>query len=172
LQAQLDQSIPKKTHEEIVSRMQATIDGMAAELRRSKSQLEETRSIGEGLALLGKQVNSQGEMMKEVATKMSEITVPFQVYQQAANKIGELEQVVSKKDQEIQTIRDTTVSKEQYNRVEAKIVELESILSNSMPKAEFEDLSQQIDSLAKAAPVVPHFDEVPTVPMQVAPTTA
>jgi hypothetical protein len=154
LQAQLDQSIPKKTHEEIIARMQATIDGMSAELRRSKAQLEETQSIGEGLSLLGKQVTSHGEMMKEVAAKMSEITVPNQVFQQAMSKIGELEQVVARKDQEIQQIRESTVPREQYVRLEAKIGELESILSNSMPKAEFEDLSQQIDSLTKAAPMI------------------
>lgn len=154
LQAQLDQSIPKKSHEEIVARMQATIDGMSAELRRTKAQLEETQTVGEGMTLLGKQVTSHGEAMKEIAAKLSELTVPNQVYQQALSKIGELEQVIMRKDQEIQGIRDSTVPREQYSRVEAKIAELESILSNSMPKAEFEDLSQQIDSLAKAAPTI------------------
>jgi hypothetical protein len=154
LQAQLDQSIPKKTHEEIVGRMQGTIDGMSAELRRTKAQLGETQSIGEGLSLLGKQVSSQGDTIKEVVSKLAEVTVPNTVYQQATAKISELEQVVSRKDQELQTFRENFVPKDQYVRAEARIAELEAVLANSMPKAEFEDLSQQIDSIARAAPVI------------------
>ena len=177
MQAQLDQSIPKKTHEEIVARMQGTIDGMGAELRRTKTQLDETRSINESMGLLAKQVVTQGEMMKEVAAKMSEVTVPSQVYQQAATKIYELEQVISRKDQDIQAIRDSTVPKDQYNRLETRINELESILQNSMPKAEFEDLTQQIDSLAKAAPLVqgvtgPEEFHVPSAPNPIAAVAA
>jgi len=144
--------------------MQATIDGMSAELRRSKSQLDETQTVGEGLSLLGKQVTAQGEMMRDVTARLSEVTVPNQVYQQAMGRIGELEQALSRKDQEIQAIRDSTVSKEQYARVESKIGELESILSNSMPKAEFEDLTQQINSLAKTAPNVSGNVELELVP--------
>ena len=44
--------------------MQGTIDGMAAELRRTKSQLEETQTIGQGLALLSKQVTVSGDTIK------------------------------------------------------------------------------------------------------------
>ncbi len=163
LQAQLDQSIPKKTHEEVVARMQGTIDGMAAELRRTKSQLEETQTIGQGLALLSKQVASSGDTIKEATVKLSEVTVPNQVFQQAMAKISELEQVVSRKDQEIRAINEQTVPKEHYIRAESRISELESILSNSMPKTEFEDLSQQINSLTKAAPVIqtPGTEELP-----------
>jgi hypothetical protein len=154
LQAQLDQSIPKKTHEEVIARMQATLDGMAAELRRTKSQLEETQTIGQGLALLGKQVATSGETIQQATVKLSEVTVPNQVFQQAMAKISELEQVVSRKDQEIRAINDSTVSKDQYIRAESRISELENVLSNSMPKTEFEDLSQQIDTLTKAAPII------------------
>jgi len=154
LQAQLDQSIPKKTHEEVIARMQGTIDGMAAELRRTKGQLEETQSIGQGLSILGKQVAAQGETIKEAAMKISEVTVPNQVYQNALTRISDLEQVLTRKDNEIQSIREQTVAKEQYIRAETRISELENILANSMPKTEFENLSQQIDTLTKAAPVV------------------
>jgi len=154
LQAQLDQSIPKKTHEEVIARMQATIDGMGAELRRTKSQLEETQSIGQGLALLSRQVAASGDTIKEATVKLSEVTVPNQVFQQAMVKLSELEQVISRKEQEIRSINEQTVPKEQYLRAEARISELENILSNSMPKTEFEDLSQQIDTLTKAAPVI------------------
>jgi hypothetical protein len=154
LQAQLDQSIPKKTHEEVIARMQATIDGMAAELRRTKSQLEETQTLGQGLALLSKQVAASSDTVKEATVKLSEVTVPNQVFQQAMAKISELEQVVSRKEMEIKAINENTVAKEHYMRAENRISELENILANSMPKTEFEDLSQQIDSLTKAAPVI------------------
>jgi hypothetical protein len=154
LQAQLDQSIPKKTHEEVIARMQGTIDGMAAELRRTKSQLEETQTVGQGLALLSKQVTASGDTIKEATVKLSEVTVPNQVFQQAMAKISELEQVINRKEQEIRSINESTVHKDQYIRAESRISELENILANSMPKTEFEDLSQQIDSLTKAAPVI------------------
>ncbi|MDA4129721.1 MAG: hypothetical protein OK457_03015, partial [Thaumarchaeota archaeon] len=161
LQAQLDQSIPKKTHEEVIARMQATIDGMAAELRRTKGQLEETQTIGQGLSILGKQVAAQGDTLKEAAMKISEVTVPNQVYQNALTRISDLEQVLTRKDQEIQNIRDSSVLKEQYIRSETRISELENILANSMPKTEFESLSQQIDTLTKAAPVItPGMDDL------------
>ena len=154
LQAQLDQSIPKKTHEEVIGRMQATIDGMSAELRRTKTQLEETQTVGQGLALLSKQVTSSSDTIRDATLKLSEVTVPNQVFQQAMAKISELEQVISRKDQEIKNIIDQTVPKDQYNRAESRISELEGVLSVSMPKTEFDDLSQQIDSLTKAAPVI------------------
>jgi hypothetical protein len=154
LQAQLDQSIPKKTHEEVIARMQGTIDGMAAELRRTKGQLEETQSIGQGLSILGKQVTVQGDMIKEAALKISEVTVPNQVYQNALTRISDLEQVLNRKDLDIQNIREQTVDKEQYIRAETRISELENVLANSMPKTEFETLSEQIDTLTKAAPVI------------------
>jgi len=154
LQAQLDQSIPKKTHEEVIARMQATIDGMAAELRRTKTQLEETQTLGAGLSLLSKQVAASSDQVREATVKLSEVTVPNQVFQQAMSKISELEQVINRKEQEIKVINDSTIHKDQYMRAEARISELESILSNSMPKTEFEDLSAQIDNLTKAAPII------------------
>jgi len=137
-----------------MARMQATIDGMAAELRRTKTQLEETQTIGAGLASLSKQVAASSDQVKEATVKLSEVTVPNQVFQQAMTKISELEQVISRKDQEIKAINESTVHKDQYLRAEARISELENVLSNSMPKTEFEDLSQQIDSLTKAAPII------------------
>jgi hypothetical protein len=158
LQAQLDQSIPKKTHEEVIARMQGTIDGMAAELRRTKNQLDETQSIGQGLSILVKQVAAQGETVREAAMKISEVTVPNHVYQNATTRISDLEQVLNRKDQEMQSLRDQSVSKDQYIRAETRISELENVLANSMPKTEFETLTQQIDTLTKAAPVV--MDEV------------
>jgi hypothetical protein len=175
LQAQLDQSIPKKTHEEVIARMQGTIDGMAAELRRTKSQLEETQSIGQGLGLLVKQVASQGETINQAVAKIAEVTVPNPVYQTALTRISDLEQVLNRKDQDMQNLRETTVPKEQYIRAESRISELENILANSMPKTEFETLSEQIDNLTKAAPVIsPGMDEAPRpqgVPQTVQVTT-
>jgi hypothetical protein len=165
LQAQLDQSLPKKTHEEVIARMQGTIDGMAVELRRTKGQLDETQSIGQGLSILGKQVATQGEMVREAAMKISEVTVPGQVYQNALTRISDLEQVLTRKDQEMQSIREQTVARDQYIRAETRISELENVLANSMPKTEFEDLSQQIDTLTKAAPVISSgMDEITRSP--------
>ena len=38
MEAQLQQSIPKKTHQEVVSKMQATIDGLNVEVERIKGE--------------------------------------------------------------------------------------------------------------------------------------
>jgi len=171
LQAQLDQSIPKKTHEEVIARMQSTIDGMSAELRRTKTQLEETQTIGQGLSLLSKQVSTSSDMVKEATVKLSEVTVPNQVFQQAMTKISELEQVINRKDQEMRSINEQSVHKDQYLRAEARISELENILANSMPKTEFEDLSQQIDTLTKAAPIIQSTTAEDQMPQMSAPQT-
>ena len=102
----------------------------------------------------------QGETIKEAAMKISEVTVPNQVYQNALTRISDVEQVLNRKDSEMQSLREP-VPKEQYIRAETRISELENVLANSMPKTEFETLSQQIDTLTKAAPVIaPAMDEV------------
>lgn len=67
----------------------------------------------------------------------------------------------SKFDEEIQRIRVETVPKDEYNRVESRIVELETQLANSVPKSEFEELSQTIISLTKNMPLVEEFPNSP-----------
>ena len=64
--------------------------------------------------------------------KISEVTVPNHVYQNAMIRISDLEQVLNRKDQEMQSLRDQSVSKDQYIRSETRISELENILANSM----------------------------------------
>ena len=61
MEAQLQQSIPKKTHQEIVSKMQATIDGLNSEVQRVKGDFQKTLSLNETIAGIGTNIISQNE---------------------------------------------------------------------------------------------------------------
>lgn len=61
---------------------------------------------------------------------------------------------IAKHEEELQRVRSETVPRDEYSRMELRVADLESQLSNSVPKSEFEELSQTIVSLTKTAPVV------------------
>ena len=63
MEAQLQQSIPKKTHEEVVSKMQGTIDELDGEVGRIRTELQRTTGITETLNALGAQIASSKETM-------------------------------------------------------------------------------------------------------------
>ena len=61
MEAQLQQSIPKKAHQEVVTKMQNTIDDLVAELERTKEDLEKTTHLEEKIKGLSEQITSQTE---------------------------------------------------------------------------------------------------------------
>ena len=61
MEAQLQQSIPKKAHQEVVTKMQKTIDDLVAELERTKEDLEKTTHLEEKIKGLSEQITSQTE---------------------------------------------------------------------------------------------------------------
>jgi HPt (histidine-containing phosphotransfer) domain-containing protein len=149
LEADLAQSVPKKTLEETTAKMQQRIDALNAELKRANSDLDSATTVNERMDALGKQLEKQSEeistqydFIKSIATKMDTM-VPSAVYEQATSKIHELEQAF-----------------ESQSRNYAS--ELESQLENSVPKTEFEELSQTIVSLTKSLPVIDDFQTTTT----------
>jgi len=160
LEAQLKESIPKKVHNETVAKMQGEIDRLKGELNSVKEELERTRSIGSYLASIESELKNQHESFETLGRKIEEGTVSNEVYQQSLQRIRELESM-------IENLRSTTVSKDSYSQLEAKlqgmveresleraearIRELEAIVSNSVPKETLEELKARITELVSEA---------------------
>jgi HAMP domain-containing protein len=160
LEAQLKESIPKKVHNETVAKMQAEIDRLKGELNSVKEELERTRSIGSYLASIESEVKNQSESFSALGRKIEEGTVSNEIYQQSLQRIRELEST-------IENLRSTTVPREVYSQLEtrlqgmverealekaeARIRELEAIVSNSVPKETLEELKARITELVSEA---------------------
>ena len=87
LEAQLQQSIPKKDHEQALASLQSSVDAAMADCNRAKSELENTSSIGQRMGLLESQIASQNEAVSSQArafesftAKLAESSVPFSAY--------------------------------------------------------------------------------------------
>ncbi len=148
MQAQLEQSIPKKTHQEIVAKMQATIDGLSADLERTKQELSKTTTIGEHLNSLSAKVSEQEErianqtkIIEAFSQRFAESTVPASMYSEVVAKNKELTEKIS-----------CMVSREDYIALQNRFNELESKMASMVPKVEFESLQ------AKIATMVPKSD--------------
>ena len=159
LQAQLDQSIQKKEHEQIVSKMEEKIDLMNLELKQTKADLEKNVSLAESLGNLSKQLSMQkGEisslfqMNKEISSKLGDTTVPRLVYEETLSRVQELEasiqqmverkkvelaQLEEKKNAELKGRISTMVPREEYTAIQSE-------LANSVPKSNHEEELQRI----------------------------
>ncbi|MEM0117580.1 MAG: hypothetical protein QXV32_03965 [Conexivisphaerales archaeon] len=160
LEAQLKESIPKKVHNETVAKMQAEIDRLKGELGSVKEELDRTRSIGSYLSSIEAEIKAQNESFAAFGKKIEEGTVSNEIYQQSLQRIRELESA-------IEQLRSSTVPKETYSqlesrmqtmvaretleRAEARIRELEAIVSNSVPKETLEELKARITELVSEA---------------------
>lgn len=166
-EAQLQQSIPKKKHEEIVSKMQQTIDEAKAELERTQEELKKTVSLGDALGAMQREVSEQiscsrSDVIKMIEERLAVSMVPNQLYEQSVSKIRELEESIGKREsgyaeigkrnaelqEELQRTREQGVSKEeQCTRAQARISELETALQNSMPRSDFDAVVREVASL-------------------------
>jgi hypothetical protein len=199
--------MPKKTHEEIVSRMQETIDRQSDELKRMQYDLQKAVAISNALNSLesslssqAKDVSSQAKSLESIYSKIQDGTVPKQIYEQSIAAAKSLEDNIrqiteqknsefnalnaknhellekisemvprseyfavqsqlaesisrAKHEEEMEKLRSETVGKEQYQRAEARVAELESMLDLSVPKSEFVDLMREVSSLTNGPPV-------------------
>ena len=170
LEAQLQQSVPKKTHQEMVTKMQAAIDNLSADLGRTKKSLEETETLGGRLNALTSQISTQNEtissqnkIIESFSTKMVETTVPVKMYSEATSRAQELEQRMK-----------GMVEKSDYAALQAKCAELESQMSsavprtqyaaleieiaNSVPKSKFEELESRLEHMVSSDLKRRHFE--------------
>ena len=159
LEAQLQQSIPKKSHQEIVTKMQASIDSITAELGRTRTELETTTSIGQRISALDAQISSQSETIssqsrtiESLSSRLSEATVPFPMYTEALSKLQEAQAsiatMVNKSDYAIVQVRCAELEEQirgMVPRAQCAVLEIE--LANSVPIAKYEELRQSLERM-------------------------
>ncbi len=161
LQAQLDQSIPKKEHEQVVSKLQEKIDLINLQLKQTKADYEKNASLSEALANLSKQLSTQNgqisslfQIDKEISSKLGDTTVPRMVYEETLSQVQELKasiqqmvernkveiaQLEEKKDAEFKEKISTMVPREEYTAIQSE-------LTNTVPKSKHEEEVQRISA--------------------------
>jgi len=156
MEAQLQQSIPKKDHEEIVSKMQTTIDELDGQVNRIRDELQRTKGITETINALGAQIAAQKEMLdsqgqtvsnqtqiidvqnkaiEALVGKLSQETIPNTMYHEALSKTHELEEKISQ-----------YVAKSDFETIQQKVAELTELLGTTVPKSEYEALQAQFSN--------------------------
>jgi len=156
MEAQLQQSVPKKTHEEVISKMQATIDELDGELNRIRDEFQNTKGITETINALGAQLSVQKEVLdvqgqllanqtqiieaqnrtiESLNQKLSLDTVPATMYNEALSKANAAEDRVSQ-----------LVPKADYEALQCKVSELNQALATMVPKSELEVLTLQLST--------------------------
>ena len=187
MEAQLQQSMPKKTHQEVVAKMQAKIDELTTELETTRSDLERSVHLEEGIKSLSQQIASETQTItsqfqsndarriQELEAKISGMvdrtefdtlqaryeqlknsTVPKDDYSALQNQFTNFVPKQTFEDMQ-RTLRETTVPREQLSAAEARLQELETRLTNSIPRADHEELMTAITSMIGEAPRV-EFD--------------
>ncbi len=163
LEAQLQQSVPKKFHQEVVTKMQGNIDSLSDDLTRTKAELEKTTSIGQRIPGLESEIASQNELISSqsktidsLTTKLSESATTAIQYSQAVSKIQELESRISsmvdatefasaqKRCAELEQQVSDMVPKAQFSAIQAE-------LANSVPAQKYEDLQKRFNEELSAA---------------------
>jgi len=138
LETKLEQSVPKKAYQDAIAKLQANIDKLTEDLQRTRDELGRTESLGGRLnnlstvvLTLSNQISAQNEVIKGLTEKYQ---VPQDLHNKALSKIKDLEQSISKKATDHEAAR-------------ARIVELETKLSESVPKEKYTKLMDQISGL-------------------------
>lgn len=150
LEADLALSVPKKTLDETVAKMQQKIDGLNAELKHAKSDLDSSASMNERMDALGKQlekqseeISTQNDFIKSIASKI-ETMVPSAVYEQAATKIHELEQAFEERSKEYASEKADFEERISHMVPQERFISVQSELENSVPKTFYEAEIQKI----------------------------
>jgi len=138
LETKLEQSVPKKAYQDAVAKLQANIDKLTEDLQRTRDDLGRTESLGGRLnnlstvvLTLSNQISAQNDVIKALTEKYQ---VPQDLHNKALSKIKDLELSISKKSLDSEAAR-------------ARIAELESKLSESVPKEKYTKLMDQISGL-------------------------
>ena len=153
MEAQLQQSIPKKTHQEVVSKMQATIDGLNVEVERIKGEFQKTTGLNETIAGLGSQLTSQNETVaslgrtianecqlvegqkgaiEALSSRLSQSTVPVLLYDQTLSKVDELQEKIR-----------CMVDKVDYISIQKKCDDLTETIKSTVPREDYLNLQNQ-----------------------------
>jgi HPt (histidine-containing phosphotransfer) domain-containing protein len=152
LEADLAQSVPKKTLDETVAKMQQKIDTLNSELKRANQDLDNATTMNERMDALGKQLDKQAEeiaiqndFIKSIAAKVDTM-VPNSVYEQATQKIHELEQAFETRSQEYASEKADLEERISHMVPQERFQALEAELANSVPRSFYEEEIQKIRS--------------------------
>jgi hypothetical protein len=180
LEAQLQQSVPKKTHEEAVAKMQAEVDDLQNQVALATGELERTVSMGARMSALESRITtlydvvaSHNEAVKALADGLSQATVPYSLHAENVSRIQLLEEQVHSmvprsdvealkaelagsvpraKVEELELSLSQSVPKDRLAQAEVRIAELEAALTDTVPRTTLEELKDRISILMKDAP--------------------
>jgi chromosome segregation ATPase len=148
LEAQLQQSVPKKFHQELVAKMQGNIDSLSADLSATKSELgkatQRVVTLESQVASQTETISSQGKSIDSLNLKLSEAQVFATEYTKAVSKVQELESRIS-----------SMVEYSQYTSLQRRCGELEAQVANMVPKEQFSALQVE---LANSVPTQKYDD--------------
>jgi tetrahydromethanopterin S-methyltransferase subunit G len=166
LEMQLRQSVSKKEHHEITSKLEKQVDSLERDLDRARAENQKTIAINkqiggvEGLissliktanaqgktldfieeeaSTRGKALTAQGKVLDALATKLSQGTVPSNVHLQALSKIRDLEED-----------KRGMVRRFDYNSLEGRCAELSRQLATMVPSSDYTSLKERFDEATR-----------------------
>lgn len=166
LEMQLRQSVPKKEHHEVTSKLEKQIDSLEKDLDRARDESQKTvalnkqisgvesliSSLTKTMTAQGKRLDSideegsargkvlavHGKALDAIAAKLSQGTVPSQVYLQSISKIERLEED-----------KRNMVRRFDYNTLESRCEELSRQIGTMVPSGDYAALKQRLDEATK-----------------------
>ena len=176
-EAQLQQSISRKTYEEEVAKLNGKLEELRREADLTKGELEKTISVGARLSALEARINSlfdavgsQNNAVKGLSDKLSEATVPYSLHAEDLTRIQQLEEQVysmvpradieglqsqlansipKEKLEEMEKALADSVPRAELEAAKTKISELEAALAETVPRTTLEELKEKIASMMK-----------------------
>jgi hypothetical protein len=164
LELQLRQSVSKKDHHEVTSKLERQIDALERDLDRARAENQKTIALNKQIAGVeglissviktanaqgktldfieeeastrGKALGAQGKVLDALAAKLSQGTVPSNVHLQALSKIRDLEED-----------KRGMVRRFEYNSLEARCGELSRQLSTMVPSSDYSSLKERFDDV-------------------------
>jgi HPt (histidine-containing phosphotransfer) domain-containing protein len=176
LESQLRQSVTKKEHHEITTKLEKQIDTLEKDLSRAREENERTiainkqiagveelvssltkvasaqgktlHSIEEDASAKGETLGTQGKAIEAIAMKLAQGTVPSHIHLQSLSKIRELEEE-----------KRGMVRRSDYASIEARCEELSRQLGTMVASSDYALLKEKFDeSTRQIADMVPSHD--------------
>ena len=171
MEAQLQQSMPKKTHQEIVAKMQGQIDNFNVELERTKAELKSTTTVGDRVDNLASQVSTENESLTNLVSLIGSQSQVLSGLDTLVNSqknaieghsttLSELTMTFSKEMAALETkLSRDTVPVLLYNQTLAKIGEIEERMRFMVERADYTAVQKRCDELTeRLSNMVPTVD--------------
>jgi chromosome segregation ATPase len=109
--------------------------------------LSQVKALGESVDTIVHRKDAELSALASKNAELEEKLTSMVPRSQHSTLEAELTDLRSKHEEEIRQINQFMVSKEKYESAQARISELESLVSNSIPISQFDELSTQIGSI-------------------------